>query len=264
VEENLRILRDLNASRPVKVVAASVMMTIWKWWYYAPNTFKVLKANELRRAGKPLPEHPTAGANFAATIDPDWIINGPIYFTNAEFFLRVLGPFFAVRFVLLPGAVGLLLGRAAFYNSLITLVLAELLTNFHAFLNIVTNHAGDDLYRFEKHCAPRSGTYYLRQVISSVNFRTGVPHTTLGDLNDFFHGWLNYQIEHHLWPDLSMLSYQKAAPLVKAICAKHGVPYVQHNVFYRLKKTVDIMTGDASMRRFPTTFEKQADLTAVW
>ena len=65
----------------------------------------------------------------------------------------------------------------------------------------------------------------------------------LGDLNDFFHGWLNYQIEHHLWPDLSMLSYQKAAPLVRAICAKHGVPYVQHNVFWRLKKTVDIMTG---------------------
>ena len=66
---------------------------------------------------------------------------------------------------------------------------------------------------------------------------------------------------HHLWPDLSMLSYQKAAPLVRAICAKHGVPYVQQSVFWRLKKTVDIMTGHASMRRFPTAFERQADLT---
>ena len=64
-----------------------------------------------------------------------------------------------------------------------------------------------------------------------------------------------------MWPDLSMLSYQKAAPLVRALCAKHGVPYVQQNVFWRLKKTVDIMTGDASMRRFPSAFEKQADLT---
>ena len=27
-----------------------------------------------------------------------------------------------------------------------------------------------------------------------------------------------------MWPDLSMLSYQKAAPLLRAICAKHGVP----------------------------------------
>ena len=48
----------------------------------------------------------------------------------------------------------------------------------------------------------------MRAVTSSANFRTG------GDLNDFMHGWLNYQVEHHAWPQLSMLSYQKAAPQV--------------------------------------------------
>ena len=61
----------------------------------------------------------------------------------------------------------------------------------------------------------------LFQVISSANFRTG------GDNNDFMHGWLNYQVEHHMWPQLSALSYQKAQPEVAAICAKYGVPYVQ-------------------------------------
>jgi cytidylate kinase len=40
-------------------------------------------------------------------------------------------------------------------------------------------------------------------VVSSANFRTG------GDYNDFWHGWLNYQIEHHVWPNLSALSYQR-------------------------------------------------------
>ena len=262
VEENLRLMRETPAPRAVKVLVSCLMMTIWKWWYYAPNTFKVLKQNQLRRAGKPLPSHPTMpGSKWASTINPDWLTVGPIFYTASEFFVRVLGPFFLARFVLLPAAFGLLLGRAAFYNSLVTLIAAELLTNAHAFLNIVTNHAGDDLYRFEGHCSPRSGTYFLRQVISSVNFRTGTPYTTLGDVNDFLHGWLNYQIEHHLWPDLSMLSYQKAAPLVRAICAKHGVPYVQQSVFWRLKKTIDIMTGHNSMRRFPSAFEKQADLT---
>jgi hypothetical protein len=49
----------------------------------------------------------------------------------------------------------------------------------------------------------------------------------LGNANDFMHGWLNYQIEHHMFPDLSMLSYQKAAPIVRAACEKYGVPYVQ-------------------------------------
>ena len=45
------------------------------------------------------------------------------------------------------------------------------------------------------------------------------PHQVHGfraDCNDFFHGWLNFQIEHHLWPQLSMLSYQKAAPEVRS------------------------------------------------
>ena len=42
----------------------------------------------------------------------------------------------------------------------------ELLTNAHAFVMIVTNHAGSDLYRFEAGCRFASGTFYLRQVIS--------------------------------------------------------------------------------------------------
>ena len=75
------------------------------------------------------------------------------------------------------------------------------------------------------------------------------------DIVDFLHGWLNYQIEHHLWPNLSMLSYQKSAPKVRAILKKHNVPYVKQNVFIRVKKTVDIMVGSTSMKWFPEDFE---------
>jgi hypothetical protein len=62
-----------------------------------------------------------------------------------------------------------------------------------------------------------------------------------------------------VWPDLSMLSYQKAAPQLKAICEKYGVPYVQESVFTRLRKTVDIMVGKTSMRPFPTQYEPSRD-----
>ena len=86
------------------------------------------------------------------------------------------------------------------------------MTNLHSFLTIVTNHAGDDLYRFDTPCTPRSGEFYLRQIISSVNFSAG------SDLIDYPHGFLNYQIEHHLFPNLSMLSYRRAMPKVKEIC----------------------------------------------
>jgi hypothetical protein len=54
-----------------------------------------------------------------------------------------------------------------------------------------------------------------------------------------------------------MLSYKRSQPLVKAICKKHGVPYVQENVFKRVKKTIDIMTGSSSMRWFPADYEKK-------
>mmetsp|Transcript_53310 Transcript_53310/g.121521 ORF Transcript_53310/g.121521 Transcript_53310/m.121521 type:complete len:88 (-) Transcript_53310:341-604(-) len=85
----------------------------------------------------------------------------------------------------------------------------------------------------------------MRQVVSSANYRTG------GDANDFMHGFLNYQVEHHAWPSLSMLSYQRAQPRLKAICEKYAVPYTQESVFVRLVKTLDIMVGRASMRKFP-------------
>jgi len=221
----------------------------------------MLKLHEIRRRGQ-VPKYKNGKLMSNKRLEaPCMATSVGIFFSASELYGRVLGPFFVRNFVIIPGVMGLLLGQTAFFNSLVSMILAEWLSNAHSFLNIVTNHTGDDLYRFDLSCEPRSATFYLRQVISSANFHTGTVGTFLGDLNDFTHGWLNYQVEHHLWPDLSMLSYQKAAPLVKAICKKHGVPYVQQNVFWRLKKTIDIMVGDASMRRYPSKWEHAPDLT---
>ena len=124
---------------------------------------------------------------------------------------------------------------------LVNSLLAEALTNLHAFMAIVPNHAGDDLYRFDRPGRGRAD-FYLRQVLGSANFRTG------GDLHDFLHGFLNYQVEHHLWPDLPMAAYQRAQPRVRALCEKNGVPYVQESIWRRTWKTVQVMVGATSMR----------------
>ncbi|XP_057583599.1 fatty acid desaturase 3 isoform X2 [Hippopotamus amphibius kiboko] len=42
---------------------------------------------------------------------------------------------------------------------------------------------------------------------------------------DWFSGHLNFQIEHHLFPTMPRHNYRKVAPLVKALCAKHGLSY---------------------------------------
>ena len=100
---------------------------------------------------------------------------------------------------------------------------------------------------------PKSSSFYVRQVVSSANYNQG------GDLVDFSHGWLNYQIEHHVWPDLSMLQYQQGAPKLEQICQKYGVPCIKENVFKRLVKTLNIMVGQSSMREFPVDMEPEKD-----
>ena len=272
VERNLGLIRELPTwMLPIKYAAVAFMVVTWKWYYYSPNTFKMLKLHEMRRTGKPIPH--TEAEQQAPCVLGSWMT--PFYakfFTNVEFFGRVLGPFLVVRFVLLPLLVAAFVtagmsamsspdatawGTYAAKSCLANMVLGELMTNAWAFLVVATNHCGDDLYRFEGHATPRSPTFYLRQTVSSVNFATGT------DTIDFVHGWLNYQIEHHLWPDLSMLSYQKAQPLVASICKKYGVPYVQESVFTRLHKTVDIAVGNTSMRRFPPAYHQQSDMAAA-
>ncbi len=100
---------------------------------------------------------------------------------------------------------------------------------------------------------PKSSSFYVRQVVSSANYNRG------GDLVDFSHGWLNYQIEHHVFPDLSMLQYQQGAPKLEQICQKYGVPYIKENVFKRMMKTLNIMVGQSSMREFPVDMEPEKD-----
>uniref|UniRef100_A0A8C5Y144 Fatty acid desaturase 3 n=1 Tax=Microcebus murinus TaxID=30608 RepID=A0A8C5Y144_MICMU len=42
---------------------------------------------------------------------------------------------------------------------------------------------------------------------------------------DWFSGHLNFQIEHHLFPTMPRHNYRRVAPLVQALCAKHGLSY---------------------------------------
>jgi fatty acid desaturase len=271
VERNLQTLRDIPmVPRPVKYAFVALIACMWKWYYYAPNTYKQLKMHELRRSGKGVPESVDIHAPFAITkFLPGAGSEAPALGYNFLDYLKtVAGPYLAIRFFLLPAPL-LLINPLFFRRAVVNLLLADALSNLHSFIIIATNHAGDDMYQFENSVTPKSGSFYMRQVITSVNFRTsnGIRadgtarpvHGHTADANDFMHGWLNYQIEHHLWPQLSMLSYQKAAPELRAICAKHGVPYVQHSVFRRLKKTADIMVGATSMRKFRPEWEKEAD-----
>ncbi|NJA07391.1 fatty acid desaturase [Methylococcaceae bacterium WWC4] len=226
-EHNMQWLRQSRLPMWLRYAIVAVFSGIWKLSYYTPRTHKELRLLAARQHDRPAPPMTRLGA---------WSWFTP---QGRALWSQSILPYIAYRFVLLP-ALFLPLGSFAATSVLLNSLLAEIFTNMHTFLVMIPNHAGDDVMGFDDK-AKGKGEFYLRQILGSVNYPTG------SNFNDFFYGWLNYQIEHHLWPDLPLSQYQKLQPKVKAVCDKHGIPYCQDSVFKRLLKAVDIMVGKTSM-----------------
>jgi fatty acid desaturase len=62
--------------------------------------------------------------------------------------------------------------------------------------------------------------FLRRQVLTSRNVRGG-------RWLDVAMGGLNYQVEHHLFPSMPSMSLRRVAPVVRAYCAEHAIPYTQ-------------------------------------
>lgn len=220
VENNTKWLHKMKIPMFLKYIAVFILAGVWKLSYYAPNTLKILENKERRK--KKQPELTKYAWDFFSE-------NG---FALWKDYILPYGLF---KFVLIP-LLFLPLGAEAALDALIVMLMAEVIANLHSFLVIVPNHSAEDIYRFnEPHKS--QGEFYLRQVMGSVNYNTG------SDLIDFGHGWLNYQIEHHLFPNLPLSQYQKMQPIVKEVCQKHNLEYRQESVFKRLKMTADLMVG---------------------
>ena len=251
VERNVDFFRQWRLPRPIKAIVIIFFMCTWKLIYYAPNTIWILqqvrarKQRESSEQGKlrsvmPDNHHPVETLRLLLPFSP----------AGREFWRKAVLPYGIVRFVATP-LLFLPLGQWAATCVLINVLMAEVITNIHTFLTIVPSHAASDLYRFTTPLSNRD-EFYIRQIVGTSNYRCG------GDLNDFMHGWLNYQIEHHLWPDLSMRQYQQVQPRVEALCEQYGIPYVQEGLFTRFVKLWKILLGVESMRIGHTS--KQVDL----
>jgi linoleoyl-CoA desaturase len=76
------------------------------------------------------------------------------------------------------------------------------------------------------HCVPEAASgaadarsWARRQVESSVDFARGHWLVT------WYLGGLNYQIEHHLFPQVAHVHYPAIAPIVESVCREFGVRY---------------------------------------
>lgn len=248
VELNSRWFReDLEGvPRVAKYAMIFGIASTWKFSYYSPNTLRVLQDSREGHQDHLLDESRGKKEYRTGVVDP----RDP---RGRELWKRSWLPYPLWHFGAIP-ALYLPLGPVASFNVLMNSLLAEWLTNLHTFSVIVSNHAGSDVYRFDDKVHGRD-EFLLRQILGSVNFDCG------NDVIDFLHGWLNYQVEHHLWPDLSMRQYQVVQPKVEALCKEYGVPYVKDSMFVRLKELVGVIMGDGPMLRTDSVRTKNPDVS---
>jgi fatty acid desaturase len=105
-----------------------------------------------------------------------------------------------------------------------TFLLGQVLAGLYLALAIAPNHKGLPTWP-----AGETLSFLDRQVLSSRNI---VPHA----ITDFVFGGLNYQIEHHLFPNMPRVHFGRARDVVKPFCLARGLPYQEMGAFasYRL------------------------------
>lgn len=230
-EEVFGWLRRAALPRPVAVPLVLLSAMFWRIFYYGPNCVRQAYARELRESGGPY--------------DPSdmrlWSLRHPL---GRRVWRESLLPVLAWRFGL-PTLLALPFGASVAVAVLVNLLLAELLCGLHTFVIVVPSHAGGDVLRFDTPPRGRDEAE-LRQIFGTVDFGTG------GVVRDVLHGYLNYQVAHHVWPDLSPAQLVRAQPALAELCARHGVPYRQESVWVRLGRLLKNILGEEDMVRVPS------------
>lgn len=193
----------------------------WIWQYYAPAM------NGVETRVRP----------FAVF---DWKLLNTIHY----WYFRVL-PYMGFHFILLP-AMFAPWGIAPVLQVLGARLLADLFLGAYMYLVGVTNHVGEDLYNLDS-VSEHRGEWYMQQILTTVSFYSPNGFT------DYLHCYMNYQIEHHLMPDLPPSKYREAKKQIELICNKHDIPYVEESIFKRLFKTRRVFLGLGKM----PTYAKQ-------
>jgi linoleoyl-CoA desaturase len=129
-------------------------------------------------------------------------------FKLVHLFLFVFLPIYMVGFM--PWLIGFLaFGLATGVIMSVVFQLAHVLeeTSF-PLPDKVTNKLEDD--------------WAVHQLKTTANF------ATKNKILSWFIGGLNFQIEHHLFPNISHIHYPAISEIIKETCKEYGIPYIEH------------------------------------
>lgn len=133
-----------------------------------------------------------------------YLIKGPSRYRQLEFVLL------AAHAVVYLGTMVLFLGP---WSALMVVLIHKAVGGAYMASVFAPNHKG-----MPQTDANTRLDFVRTQVLTARNIR-GHP------LTDLWYGALNYQIEHHLFPNMPRLNLRRAQPIVKEFCAEHGIEY---------------------------------------
>lgn len=108
-------------------------------------------------------------------------------------------------------------------QAIIWLAIVFLTMGLYMGLIFAPNHKGEEMLSSEL-------TYnWVYQITFTRNIKTSY-------IGDYIMGGLQFQIEHHLFPDLSRFQYRAIQVVVKAFCQKHNIPYHETNWLTSMKQ----------------------------
>jgi fatty acid desaturase len=110
------------------------------------------------------------------------------------------------------------------WQALAFLAVHQALFGFYMGCSFAPNHKGMPVLTGEEELDS-----VRRQVLTSRNVRSN-------RLTDFALGGLNYQIEHHLFPNMPRPNLRRAHPLIRRFCEEHRIPFAETGLMtsYRL------------------------------
>jgi len=128
---------------------------------------------------------------------------------------------FIIRFYIIP---------FYYYPSLYTIfniILTLIVGGLYLGLNFIISHNFEGVKSFIYDKTEKKDWALLQAETSS---------TVGGRIMGFFHGGLNYQIEHHLFPRISHVHYYKIKPIIEEWCKENKIKYNYYdNIFSNIK-----------------------------
>lgn len=100
------------------------------------------------------------------------------------------------------------------------------------------NHFSGDVYVGQ----PKGNDWFEKQTAGTVDI-------SCSTWMDWFHGGLQFQVEHHLFPRLPRCHLRMVSPMVRELCKKHGLKYMSASFIEANRRTIGVLRNAAMQAR---------------